>query len=976
MIVAAAGNNNENADGFFPADLWQAITVAATDYTDTPAYFSNWGGKIDVSAPGVDILSLQAANTSMGTTVSPGYTRASGTSMATPHVSGLAALLLAQHPEYSNEDVRQAIRVSADALPASSSGQTYGYGRIDVSAALAVAGPLEAKISDPADGTTAQAPVTISGVARGNGFASYKLEAGLGAPPATWTTLQTGTAPVSGTLGVFDASNVPNGLYTIRLTAYNAAGGAFVDAVQVVAAPVVLASPLPPGAPSAAPTVKPGSSVPIQGTTLSDTFQHFTIDWAEGVNPSGGWQTTGVTIAGGGASPVTEGVLGSWATPATAAADYYTIRLSVTAAAYTTAITTLVYLEPDLLSANWPQPLNQGPFPSGGVVPARNADGSLRLALSSGLPDPTGALWLLPLDGPAQKEPLGSVGSSFQPAAANLDGNADDQIAVGDGNVVRVLHADGTMSAFGPSGLEFLNSQVLIEDLEGTSHWETIALGADRVNQVAYVYAWRADGTLSGSFPVQIANQNPVTDYAESVRLLAGDVDGDGLKEVVAIEGLSETTFTLRLIGHDGSPRSWSVPVLNGTPYAMAAADLDHNGKLETILVSNDGTQTTIDVFQPDGSERTGWPFQSSTLSPYGEPSLAVADLNRSGRDQIVFSGGGSLYVFNDDGTQFPSPWPLATDGGAIAIGDIDGDGFPEIVTTKTDEVTAPDPTSPFPVYNDPKLVAFRRDGSVSRLWHLTGMNGAVPVEPTPAIGDFNQDGITEIAVAYSIAGSGPGFLGPGIVTVLTTGAPFNASVNDWPLAYQNPRNTNVLAGPALFALSSSGAQTVTAGAAASYTISVTPSPAPYSYAVTSFRCGTLPAGAACTFSPASVTPGGAAATLSLTIATTSRTLAMARPRRGSGRPLFAILLCAGVLGVVGLAAVPGKRRRNALLPVAILLIGAAFAGGCGSKSATTTTVTTQINPNGTPVGTYAITVSATGNAGINRAVTVSLTVN
>lgn len=135
VVVAAAGNNDDDARNYYPANLPQVIAVAATGHNDTIASFPNWGSKIDVAAPGVDILSLRASGTSMGTPVNAYYTRVDGTSMATPHVSGLAALILAQNPTYSNEDVRQAIRISANNLGTSGFDLNYGYGRISTSAA-------------------------------------------------------------------------------------------------------------------------------------------------------------------------------------------------------------------------------------------------------------------------------------------------------------------------------------------------------------------------------------------------------------------------------------------------------------------------------------------------------------------------------------------------------------------------------------------------------------------------------------------------------------------------------------------------------------------------------------------------------------------------------------------------------------------------------------------------------------------------
>src|SRR4030042_2779089 len=115
-MVAAAGNSNADAIGFSPASADFAVTVAASDSNDVKASFSNWGEKIDVAAPGVDILSIRATNNPMCTstkTVGTNYCRVSGTSMATPHVAGLTALILAKEPSLTNEEIRQIIRGGA-----------------------------------------------------------------------------------------------------------------------------------------------------------------------------------------------------------------------------------------------------------------------------------------------------------------------------------------------------------------------------------------------------------------------------------------------------------------------------------------------------------------------------------------------------------------------------------------------------------------------------------------------------------------------------------------------------------------------------------------------------------------------------------------------------------------------------------------------------------------------------------------------
>src|SRR5262249_1135174 len=152
-----------------------------------------------------------------------------GTSMAAPHVSGLAALILSENPNYSNEDVRQAIRSSATHVGAADYDLRFGYGRINAPTALGVTGALEAKINAPLDGTLVQGVLTVTGVARGAGFSHYLLEDGAGSLPTTWSTIQVGASPISGTLGSIDTNLLANGTNDLRLTAYNNAGQAFVD---------------------------------------------------------------------------------------------------------------------------------------------------------------------------------------------------------------------------------------------------------------------------------------------------------------------------------------------------------------------------------------------------------------------------------------------------------------------------------------------------------------------------------------------------------------------------------------------------------------------------------------------------------------------------------------------------------------------------------------------------------------------------
>ncbi|MHC4754236.1 MAG: S8 family serine peptidase, partial [Planctomycetota bacterium] len=116
MIVAAAGNDNISFFPHYPAYYNHVISVAATNSNDDKASFSNYGSWVDIAAPGVDVLSLRAGGTSMGTIYDSYTTIASGTSMACPVVAGACALMLSFNPEINIDKLEEYLLQSADPI--------------------------------------------------------------------------------------------------------------------------------------------------------------------------------------------------------------------------------------------------------------------------------------------------------------------------------------------------------------------------------------------------------------------------------------------------------------------------------------------------------------------------------------------------------------------------------------------------------------------------------------------------------------------------------------------------------------------------------------------------------------------------------------------------------------------------------------------------------------------------------------------
>ena len=127
LVVASAGNNGYDKK-LYPAAYEEVIAVSATDSVDNLASFSSFGNWIELAAPGVDVFSTLPGNS---------YDFMSGTSMACPHVSGVAALVWSNLSDYTRDQIRRLLQHTTDDLGDAGFDPFYGHGRINAGNAIA-----------------------------------------------------------------------------------------------------------------------------------------------------------------------------------------------------------------------------------------------------------------------------------------------------------------------------------------------------------------------------------------------------------------------------------------------------------------------------------------------------------------------------------------------------------------------------------------------------------------------------------------------------------------------------------------------------------------------------------------------------------------------------------------------------------------------------------------------------------------------
>jgi subtilisin family serine protease len=802
LVLIASMGNSGGEDVLYPSGYEATIGVGASTANDHLARFSTYNSAIDIIAPGQDVLSLRASETDM---YAPGgepnihiidkkYYIASGTSMAAPHASGAAAALLSIAPGLSNTRVREILTTTADDIidPYGDGASLPGYdiytgwGRINLSSAIAALPGVFAVISEPQTGAWISGIVDITGHASGSGFSSYTVQIAPGhdPDPADWTTIATSSVPVSaGTLAVWDTDGL-EGPYTIRLDAGTDA--VFDVPVQIIQQPTAVIS-----SPVASETVKLATT--IMGTAAATDFVDYRLD-AIGPLPS-----SVTTPIGEFTRPVWDDTLAIWELTQLSPGDYW-LRLSVETGSGTFRDSISVSVE-DIFHPGWPVTL---PANSHFAVTAVDIDGNG----TDEIVCPTNkGLWVLTDDGEVYpgwpRDTL--VNHRTPPAFADLDNDGRYEIIVATPDSMRVYTWIGEQyyrwpRPFAGASNYYGVSLPTVGDINGDGQLEIAAIDRD-----GNIRVWYEDGTAYEPSVSPFGQVNVEHSIVNALpRAVICDLDRDNRAELIAVgdeirifdgeTGLPYKNLSSSLVASHFSIQGLVIGDFNNDPRRDLAyvavdeptGDFFVNVITVAAITKNDKSSYDTVLTLP------GWPrYLPASQDKYLLYSMAAGDLDRDWQPEIFLApyslGEGLLYAYHADGT------PVVSDSGdglfarlpgsasSVAVVDIDSDTDPEVVLRVGELISGPD-----------KVYAYEADGSFVTGYPVVFGSGSSTTLAAPIVADIDADGYADMVTLQSTGTS---------VTVWDLVNPYGMRGMQWPRFQGNFWNSGVMISPLYDAL-------------------------------------------------------------------------------------------------------------------------------------------------------------------------------
>jgi len=758
VSITSAGNRADGTPSHPPANAPSVLSIAATNYVDQKASFSNWGPSTALAAPGETILSTSFVDAPLNfhqsciewPQLEAGlYVHCPGTSMAAPHVSGVAGLVLSLNPGLTPAETKSILKSSVDIIQVP---YDIGSGRLNAHLAVNNVPPIGsnfpiAEITSLSSSAGFNLDVFGSATVSGSDFVEYTLEVGEGLYPMSWNQISQTNFPVENAyLGSLDSSTLYEGDYAMRLRSRTSISEAF-DVDYFTVDNFNIQDPLEHD------IYRLGSLISLRGRINSPDFVNYIVEWS--LEGSSSWSTDGIILLNNGQVPIFDDEFATWDTSGLSPVEgKYVVRVTLFDQSSSFEENVLIYLDPNL-KEGWPVrmysddvPLDNFYFGSkhSSVDPLilENNDGTSTIYAYDYVAND---FWPL---GDTEVEP----GELY---AFDSDGQLlpNFPVAIETGRTSCILHPGAPLSAIDVDDdgeEEIVFPIVAFKKKPYSSCPDDPGAPYSDLYVRNEVHAYEKDGTLVSGFPHSYYGPvdtvgtgiGLVDIYSSSGTSIVGaDVDNDGSHELIAKFQQSlyflETDGTLLAnridLGfsmgtcHDYLDRE---PNIEGAP---AVGNFDSDDDLEIVVsYSNDltfnwpwngacdfnplnGNDGIVHVFNHDGTEVAGWPVE--TPYPGIMSSPAVADLDGDGMEDIVLGVNtrvleiqgpldGSVYAFNRYGQILPG-WPIPNFGSARlspAIGDLDGDGDLEVVVGE--------------VYSTSEtLQAFHHDGTEVAGWPI-----------------------------------------------------------------------------------------------------------------------------------------------------------------------------------------------------------------------------------------------------------------
>lgn len=733
LFVAAAGNSGNNSDysANYPSSYAtdNMISVAATDNRDGIAYFSNWGPTtVHLGAPGVDVYS---------TTPNGAYAYLSGTSMAAPHVSGVAALLLAKDPSLTTAQVKKAILDNTDPI-ASMQGKTITGGRLNAARALGAPETADFRLSvSPASqsvmkGTDAQYIVTVNPL---NGFSGTVDLSVVGLPSGVSASFSPASTTSTSTLTISTTDVYYTGPYNVTIS--GTSGGvtrATLAALTITPSPGALVLTCPSF------TLEYGVyyylslySSSAAGAALGDTNGDGRPDLIL-VSPTS--NVVSVARAFGSAFDGPASYTVGRAPLAVAFADLNGDGIGdiVTANSGSNSVSVLLGTTGGSFDSATSYGVGSSPFSI--EIADVNGDGKLDLVTAN---NASGNISIVPGSGDgtfgsASNYPTASGPSATTSADFDSDGKLDIAVTNYNAGTVSLLRGLGSGNFASP-----INYAV------GTEPTSLVASDLNRDGRLDLAVANYGSNNVSvllqntnGTFAAA-ANQS-LGNGAGPSSVTVTDVDHDGISDLVVADTDSDT-LSILLGSPDGTYSLTLSPPVADSPMQVIPSDLNRDGRTDLIVAGMGYTGIMYD--NAICKVGCGVLTSASAIAAGSAPSsVAAADFNRDGRIDVAVanrvSNNVTISLGNGNRTfQSPMAYGVGSAPASLVTGDFNRDGALDVAVANEDAA------------NVSVLLSDHVGGFQSAINTSCGAN---PTALTTA--DINRDGALDLAVASSASNS------------------------------------------------------------------------------------------------------------------------------------------------------------------------------------------------------------------------------